>query len=57
MKMYNKIRNKILEGMDFVALFIIILIASAIDSMTPVIILQAISIPSIWLLARYFANN
>lgn len=57
MKTYNKIRNKILEGMDFVAIFIIILIASAIDSMTPAIILQTISIPSTWLLARYFANN
>ena len=57
MKVYNKIRNKILEGTDFVAVFIIILIASAIDSMSAPMILKAMSIPSVWLLARYIANN
>ena len=57
MKVYNKIRNKILEYMDFIAVFIIILVASAIDSMTMPMILKAMSIPSVWLLARYIANN
>lgn len=57
MKVYNKIRNKILEYMDFMALFAIILVCCAIDSMSAQMILQTLSIPSVWLLARYIANN
>lgn len=56
MRTYNKIRIKILEIMDMLSMFAIILIASGIDSMSAGVILKCLIAPSTWLLARYWAN-
>lgn len=57
MSKYNAIRAKMLEGMDALAMLAILLLASGIDTTEPSLIVKALMFPSMWLLARYFANH
>ncbi len=53
----NKARIKALETMDAVAMLVILLLASGIDTTEPMIIVKAMFLPIAWLLMRYFANR
>ena len=57
MNKYNKIRLKMLEGMDALSMLVILLLASGIDTTEPMLIIKALMFPAGWLLARYFANH
>ena len=55
--MKEEIRLKVLDTMDGLAMFSILILASGADTAEPMVVLRALLIPAIWLLARYFANH